>query len=559
MDVWPVTIPSWLPLFQLLVVGSLIVAATIVRYLDRKMAIGHRLRSRLLMGVPWGTVVSIVGVLCVYLFIQGGWDHWFRPVTVPFSAWSYFYPLGIALAPFSHVGAGHLIGNLVGTIVFAPIVEYAWGHYPTKRGAQTFTSWRTNPFIRAFVAFPVGVIIVGWLTSIFSWGPIIGFSGVVFAFAGFALVRYPIGTVIALSVREVLRTVYRALQNPVVVAEAKPTFSEPWWAGIAVQGHLFGLFLGIVAGALVFRTRDREELPGPARLWSGALIVGTALSLWAVWWYRGGVTYVLYRGVGMTLVALLALLVTLGIHGTTARPRLLFEQIPVRTAGLLVLLFPALVLGFGSIPLNLTTVADGSVPGDGGTISVEGYTVAYAEDVTNQKVRVINLSVFGETTQVTTSGVIVVNEQRNIWTRQISKSRLAFAGTRSVRVGGVGWRQAVIANRTGYSAANGGTAYRVQLKRFGTGKWTHAFASSPATAEPTLAGRNVTVEATSEGFFLNVTRSNTSLARVPVPTGNETVRAGGITFAREGRHIYASVNDTRIRIVSAEIYQGESS
>ncbi|MFB6148907.1 MAG: rhomboid family intramembrane serine protease [Halobacteriales archaeon] len=558
MDVGPVTIPSWLPLFQLLVVGTLLVAVIVLRYLDRQTVIGHRLRSRLLLGVPWGTVVSMLGVLSVYLFVQGGWNHWFRPVTVPFSAWSYFYPLGIALAPFSHVGAGHLIGNLIGTVVFAPIVEYAWGHFPTDRGTQTFTSWRTNPFVRAFVIFPAAVLIVGWLTSIFSWGPIIGFSGVVFAFAGFALVRYPFVTIIALSVREVVGTTYRALQNPVVVAEAKPTFSQPWWAGIAIQGHLFGLFLGIIAGALVFRFRDRKELPTPAKLWSGVLVVGTALSLWAVWWYRGGVTYVLYRGVGVTLVILLALLVTVGVYGSASRPRLLLEQIPVRTAGLLLLLFPALVLGFGSIPLNLTTVEDGSVPGNGGTVTVEGYTVAYAEGVTNQKVSVINLSVFGETTQVRTSGVIVVNEERNIWTREISKSRLAFAGTRGVRVGGIGWRQAVIANRTGYSAANGGTAYRVQLKRFGSGEWVHAFASPPATAEPTLDGRNVTVEATPEGFFLNVTRANESLARVPVPTGNETVVAGGITFVRDGRHVYARINETRVRIISAETYRGES-
>ncbi|MDZ7702548.1 MAG: rhomboid family intramembrane serine protease [Halobacteriales archaeon] len=485
-----VSVPAWLPATELGVVLSLLLALAVVRWLDRAADWSATRRSRLLLGVPWGTLTSGLFVLAVYLFVQGGLDHWFAPLTIPYRSWSYLYPLGVVTAAFAHNGVGHLTGNLLGTVVLGSLAEYAWGHYPTERGAETFASWRSNPYVRAFVLFPLGVIVVGLLTSLFSWGPVIGFSGVVFAFAGFALVRYPIGTVVALTVDDVVGLFYRALQDPITVAAAEPSFGRPWWAGIAIQGHLLGLFIGIVLGAAVLGRRERS----PSRLFAGTLLAGTSLSLWALWWFRGASEFVLFRGLGVVFVVGLSLLVTLGVLATHRDWTVPELNVPARTVGLLALVLPVLVVSAAAVPLNLSTVADDSAPGGGPAIEVRDYTVVYAEDVVNQQTSVVNLSVLGETTQVRSSGVIVVSGDRHLWAQAVSKARLDFAGRLAVPLGGPGWRQAVFVQREGWDVAGNGTVYRVFLREAG-GPQQLAYVSPGRTADPVLAGHRVEVDA----------------------------------------------------------------
>ncbi|MFB6157044.1 MAG: rhomboid family intramembrane serine protease, partial [Haloferacaceae archaeon] len=188
-------VPSPALLQRLLVVAALVVGIAVVVALDRPRGRwGARLRRRFVLGVPWGTLVSVALVLAVYLFLQGGAADWNAPITIPFRAWSYFYPLGVAVAAFAHAGPGHLLGNLVGTLALAPLAEYAWGHFPRERGASSFASPLRNPLVRAFLVVPLAVVAAGLLTAAFSVGPIIGFSGVVFAFGGVALVHYPLRT-----------------------------------------------------------------------------------------------------------------------------------------------------------------------------------------------------------------------------------------------------------------------------------------------------------------------------------------------------------------------------
>jgi membrane associated rhomboid family serine protease len=547
-----VSVPGWVPATELGVVLAVVVSLGVVRWLDRQRDWGPARRSRLLLGVPWGTVTSGLFVLGVYLFVQGAAGHWRAPLVIPYRSWSYLYPLGVVVAPFAHNGLGHLTGNLLGTAVLGTLAEYAWGHFPTDRGAQTFAGWRSNPYVRAFVLFPGGVIGIGLVTSLFAWGPVIGFSGVVFAFAGFALVRYPIGTVVALTVDDVVGVVYRALRSPVLEAQAEPSFSEPWWAGIAVQGHLLGLFLGVAVGAAVLGQRERN----PTRLWAGALLVATTLSLWALWWFRGGDTFVLYRGLGVVLVFGLALVITLGVLATHAEWTVPDLQVPARHVGLLVLVLPVMVVGSAAVPLNLTTVADDSAPGGGPAIEVRDYTVVYAENVTNQQTSIVNLSAFGETTLVRTSGVIVVSGERHLWAQVISKGRLAFAGRLQVPLGGPGWREAVFVSREGWRVAGNGTAYRVFLRRAG-GPMQLAFTSPGRTADPVLAGHRVEVDPGVDGFFLDVSRNNTTVSSVPLPTETESRTVAGITFSREGDRIVAAVDGTRVQIANRETYRGQ--
>ncbi|WP_423744661.1 rhomboid family intramembrane serine protease (plasmid) [Haladaptatus sp. SPP-AMP-3] len=539
LDGWPMQLGMSL---------GLLVSALIVWGLDRPRGRwGTVVRRRLLFGVPWGTLVCVTGVVGIYLFVQDGWNHWYNPVTVAFASWSYLYPLGMLAGPFSHVGPSHLLGNMTSTLAVAPLAEYYFGHFPPERGETSFSSWRTNPWVRAFVLFPLGVVVIALCTGLFSWGPVIGFSGVFFAFAGFALVRYPLGTVVALSAQDVIQTLYVAFRSPQTIGEATTHFSRPWWFGIAVQGHTLGFFLGAVAGVYLLRTRDVQ--PSAFRTWAGGVIVLVSSSLWALWWYRGMETFVLFRGLGVIFVLALATLVALAVRTTDRNafsPR-------ARQVGSVLLLIPLIAMAGVAVPINLTSVQHGGQNALSG-VSVRGYTVTYAEDVPNRKVSVVDVSVGGETTQVNTSGVIVVNPDREIWSREVSKGQLAYSGGATVRVGGVGWSKAVGIKRTGWSATGGGTAYQVWL-RPADGQWKRAFSSGPATASPVLAGNNVSIVAQKGRFALRLSRNNTTVGTAPMPTRNATVTVDGIRFTREKRRIMASINDTRVQVAAKEQYR----
>ena len=538
------------------VVGALVVSLVVAFAVDRPSALGARLRARFVLGVPWGTLLSAGFVLGVYLLVQGGLENWYSPVTIPFRAWSYFYPLGMLTAAFSHNGAGHLIGNLVGTLTLAPLAEYAWGHFPRKRGSQTFSSLRTNPYVRAFAAFPAAVLVVGLLTSVFAVGPIIGFSGVVFAFAGVALVNYPLGTVIALVGGGAVRLVYNALRVPTLTASGRPAYISPWWADIAIQGHALGLLIGVLVGVWIVRTR-RDGRPSARRLWLGGVLVAVEQSLWAVYWFRGGETYVLYRAAGVILVAALATLVALAV---VASDDPLFEWDLGVDSGVVrnwqvaagVLLLVTAALAGPAVPTNLFTAEAGDLPGEERT--VRDYEVTYAENVRNGLVSVVDIDAFGETTAVNTSGVVVRSTERGIWTTAVPKGRLAFDGRTAVRLGGVGWRETVYAQRDGWQVLGAGTAYRVGLDDGDSGRVVYT--SDPVTAGPTLAGRNVTVVPTRETYRLRVTRRNGSVNETArVPAENESVTLDGLRFDRNASRVTVSYNGTRLRLLTQETYE----
>ena len=551
MDSLPVDL-----LFRVAVVVALLASLAVALLADRPSSLGDRLRGRFVLGLPWGTLLSIGFVLGVYLLLQGGLRNWYAPVTIPFRAWSYFYPLGVLTAAFSHTGANHLIGNLIGTLTLAPIAEYAWGHFPRRRGAQTFSSLRTNPYVRAFVAFPAAVLVVGLLTSVFAIGPIIGFSGVVFAFAGVALVNYPLGTVIGLVSGGAIRLVYNALRVPTLTASGRPAYISPWWADIAIQGHALGLLIGVLVGVWIVRTR-RDSRPSARRLWLGALLVAVEQSLWAVYWYRGGETYVLYRAAGVILMAALAVLVVLAV---VARDDPLFEWHLGGDNGVVrnwqvaagVLLLATAAIAGPAVPTNLFTAESGDLPGEERT--VRDYDVTYAENVQNGLVSVVDIDAFGETTAVNTSGVIVRSQERGIWTTAVPKGRLAFDGRVAVQLGGVGWRETVYAQRDGWQVLGAGTAYRVGI---GDGDATRVvYTSDPVTADPTLAGRNVTVVPTREAYRLRVTRTNGSVNEtVSFPGKNESVTVDGLRFDRNTSRVTVSYNGTRLRLLTQETYE----
>jgi len=554
-------VPPWLPLQQLVVVVAVVASLLVVWYAERPAGRwGARLRHRFVAGVPWGTLVVASAVLGFYLFVQAGLDYWFSPIVIPFRAWSYFYPLGVVASGFAHAGPNHLLGNLVGTLVFAPIAEYVWGHFPTERGSSSFSSWRTNPYVRAFLLFPGAVFAVTVLTSVFAIGPVVGFSGAVFAFAGFALVRYPLTTVVALVAGRVLGLLRAALQTPTVEATARPTFSTPWWAEIAIQGHAIGLFAGVLLGVWLLRHRG-DARPPAGRTWAGVLLFAVSQSLWAVYWFRGGETYVLFRALGVVLVFSLATLVALTV---TASDRPLFGRaggsgvdrsllaLPRWQWGVVVMMLVASALAGPAVPVNLFTASDADLPGE--PVEIRDYEVVYAEDVTDGMVAAVNVSAFGETTSVNTSGVIVRSDERGIWTTAVSKGRLGFEGRTAVRVGGVGWRETVVVERRGWTVTGGNVTYLVNLTH--AGETRTAYRAPPARASPVIGGRNVSVAVEERRFLVGVSRDKET-ARAPIPPVNESVTLDGVTFRRTEKGLFAVYEGTRVQVATPETYRGQ--
>ena len=593
-------------------------------------------RSRLLLGVPWGTLFVIAGVIGVYLFVQSGIDDPNRPVVIPFRSWSYFYPEGLVWSSFAHAGRGHLTGNLLSALVAGGLAEYAYGHFPDGREVDrgdglvvrlrrllsrprqlpsrlrrlprrvrevpsriaAVESPAESPYVRAFLIVPGAAVAFGLLSALFALGPVIGFSVVVFGYWGFALVSRPVAAVVAMAGTTLVGVLYDAVRVPVAFAEASPSYGVPGWANVAIQGHALGLIGGALVAVVLLRRRARRpngvdrdaDSDSTAGRWRyhpvatavgddgsradatersallvfGALLLfGASRRLWAVYWYLGNERYELYRAVGVGLLALLAAIVAVAAVSRDDPlwpARAVPEPETIRggirsatpaTVGLLLLVGAlAAVAGPGVVP-NLVAVDDGDLPGD--PIEVEGYQVTYAENVENQLVGVVDVEAFGRSTSVNTSGVIVSDPDREIWTTAVSKGNLAFWGYRAVDVGGTGWRETVWVQRVGWVAANGGPTYRVDAVRNETRRTLYV--SDPAQAEPQIDGRNISVAAVEGGFEIRVTHENATVT-IPLPEEGTTLEAQGVSIVRGGDRVYAQRGETRVRIAQRERYEG---
>jgi membrane associated rhomboid family serine protease len=489
-------------------------------------------RTRLLGGVPWGTLTLCVLLVVVYLVVQRGVGG--RPLTIPFTSWSYSQPLGVLLSPVAHLGPDHLIDNLVGVLVFGSMAEYVVGHVP-RDGTGRDRPWN-HAGARAFVLFPGAALLAGIVASAFSWGPTLGFSNVVFGFAGLALVRYPLGTVVALSARDALAVVVRAAEQPIFVA-GRTSAADPWFVDTAVQSHAFGLLLGVAVGMGLLVARDADP-PSPFRLWTGVALFALVQSLWAIWWPQG-TTYVLARGPGVALVACLATLVTVGAALATSGVGPLGDE-RTRQIGFAALVVPLAVTAGIAVPINAT--ADVTAPPGAETVDVGGYAVTYAEGVQNQRLAPF-AAVTGEPAQA--SGVLVVHPERGVWTRAVSAQALASDGTAAVRLGGLGWDRTVFAVRRAWETADGDAASQVWLNPK-DGGFHRVYASPPARAAPVVEGYNVTVVPRGVRFRLRVSRDNETVGTIPVPDRGKNVTVGTLEIRREGEQLVAVANRTRV-------------
>ncbi|WP_246999384.1 rhomboid family intramembrane serine protease [Halosolutus gelatinilyticus] len=562
---------------------------------------GGRWRSlaedRLLYGVPWGTLVTVAIVVAFYSLAQAGLRDWSDPVTLPYVTWSYFYPTGLLTAGIAHGSPGHIASNMAATLAFAPIAEYVWSHYaPSRRsggpGSASGASGTgdrsggdgllARPWIRAVVVFPGMLLAAAFLTSTFGLGPGLGFSGAVFAIVGFAVVTYPIAAVLAAVAASALQTLYLALSEPVLretISTGPP--EPPAWAGIGFQAHLLGFLLGVLCGAVLLRRRNVR--PPAQRVFFATLLLGLVQSLWLLVWIGENDTFVLYRGAGVAFVLVLTMAVTVAIAGSD-RPlpgplsiatRILPARVSAgqirRGAVLAILLSVTVLVALPSVPLNLFVVGADAVPGSGG-VDVGGYTVTYEEDAASGQRPIVDPGDLDEeeaVLQPTQDGLIVVNSDREIWTVAERADVIAHDGTASVELGGIGWRETVEAERTGWDVVGNESAYAVDLTV--DGETTRSFATDPIRAGVTIDGRAIAVVATDDDFRLRVLDADNGsvVGETLIPEVGETGSVGAIEFSTEELEndsgdggngddptvrVFASSNGTEVLVAERERY-----
>ncbi len=590
----------------------------------------ERVNDRLLYGIPWGTLVIVSINVGFYLLAQGGLTDWSDPLVFPFVSWSYFYPVGLLTSGIAHGSPSHLLSNMTATLALAPIAEYAWGHFPPGKQGRKLggrlgrmdvgqpSGLLARPWVRAVVVFPLVLVAGGVVGSLFSLGPGIGFSGVVFAIAGFALVTAPLATVVAVVVTSALSRLLAALSQPIIRAgvEASPP-SPPAWANIGFQVHMLGFLVGVIVGVAFLMRRRRR--PSKERVFFATVLFGLAQSLWLVVWPAGSDTYVLYQGAGVAFVLLLSVIVSLAASGPDRRiPRLFDEdrQIPRRRvlagiwllvmallaaaslagarqvdepflavagpavvlavilsvpalpplvpdrwyegpvsqrhAGVVVLVMLSLLVASVGVPLGFIAVEDDTIE-NASTVTAGDYTLAYVDNGTTGHSLAIDLYE-DDQIQSNVSGVVLVSADREIWTVAVPERSLAFRGDASVQVGGLGWRETVDAERTGWAVVGNDSAYVVDLVV--DGDRTRSYTSDPVRAGVRIDGHNVSVVPTPDGFELRVDRNGTRIGTGTLPDSGESTAVGPLVFTTEdgdgNTHLVVRSDGTEVTVATRE-------
>ena len=511
------------------VVAGVVAVATLVRFSDT--ALLDPLRERFVLGVPWGTAAVVAGLTVVYYLVQGG-DGNGGPVVQGFRSWSVWYPQGVLFSSFAHASEAHLRGNVFGTLTFAPVVEYVWRHRPPADARVQ------SPYARVGL-FVLGTVAVGVAGALFVPGAIIGFSGVVFAFAGFALVVRPLVTVFALLAVRAVRLLYGALTDPVVIAEARPRFVSPSWADTALQGHLFGVLVGVLLAVFLLRLRGRH--PDIRHVFFAALVFGVVRSLYAIYWFLGADGFVLFQAAGAAGILLFATLVALA---TLPPDRRLGVGPPPATVAVALLFLGVVVLAVSGLAYSLVLVSSSEAVDDG--VEVRDYSVAYVDGAQDRYVGALELPGVGSPLSATRSGVVVASDRRNAWGIAVSAGELAFDGQATVAVGDAAWRETVFVDRSGWCLVNG-------TPPAGAGGPPAARnplppPAGPAVGTPVCAGVTASTAARAGGFAPRPRRTASPLFEGPVPARNETVTAGALRFERIEDSLFARHDDTELRL-----------
>lgn len=224
-----------------------------------------------------------------------------------------------------------------------------------------------------------------------------------------------------------------------------------------------------------------------------------------------------------------------------------------RKAGVAGLVVVAVLVALPSVLLSSVVVGADPVPNDDG-ITVGGYDVTYAEDASSAQ-ELFGVQA-GNDSSSTVTGVILVDEDRELWTVGVQDRVLRHEGNGTVAVGGVAWHESVRAERTAWEVVGNDTAYAVDLHH--DGERTRSFATDPVVASAEVAGATVAVAPTETGFELRVLGADGVVDAVPVPARNESTTVGDLELSVESdgeiRRIYAAGPDSRALVAVEETY-----
>lgn len=521
---------------------ALVLSLLVIQRCSEDWDIRDAVRDRFVLGLPWGTLLLTAGLLGVYYLLQGGGRPG-GPVVVGFRSWSLWYPQGMFFSSFTHASEGHLMGNLTAALVFGSLAEYAWGHYPTE--ATGSIADRLDTPGKRIGVFVAGVVVLGIVSSLTVPGAVIGFSGLVFAFAGVALVTHPVLAVGGILGIEMVRLLRRAVLFPVTTHRAQTQFITPSWADVALQGHLFGLLVGVFIGLAIIHVTSRR--PTLRYVWFAVVAFAVSRSIWAVYWFLGGDRFVLYRALGTALVLTLGVLVAVAVVSTD-RPLLNRIDLSVRDTAIGLLVCVVLALVLVGVPYNLISVTPGEEVDTG--IQIEDYTVTYVEDVPDRYIASLSIPGFESAQEVNVSGVVVASDERNAWEHTVSANRLAFDGDATVVVGDATWRETVTINRTAWRFNDDNSTYRI----WGTyqGERTELYAAEPARSDVVLVNHTLGIRPADEWYEVTLEQDGEVLAFEEVPRTNQTVQLREITFERDNQTLVARHDGTEIPLAKYE-------
>lgn len=481
-------------------------------------------RERLLWGLPIGTAVIVAVNVAFFLFVQRGLDHPGSPLYIPFISWSYLYPEGVLSSAIAHANSGHITGNMMATVVFAPLAEYVVGH----RGSR-------HPYLRALVFVPLLWYVFALVPAAFAWGPGLGFSGAVFAFFGFVVVFYPVRAVLMVVLVSVAGSLFSALVDPISIQVAGERFVRPSWANVAIDAHVIGLLLGFGVAALYAR-RYRYPIE---RFRVGFALVSIAVlqGLW-IFAVSDGSRYVLYQAAGKAVVVTLGVGLTYAASELADGPMFRLSEFSAKrmAAGSLLVVPLAVFVVVGVWWLAFFGALGFEQQHDG--VEVGDYEVFYGEDVAIELAPPFD-ELLDETPEF--SGVVVSSDTRGIRTVALQQRQLSSSGNSTVKVGGFGWMEEVEVERTSMTSATGNSTYTVELSHEGSGQ-NRSYDSGAADAETVVEGWDVSLEAV-DGRRMAVLRGEDRVIHVSL-VESSTVTEGVELWTREGR-VFAEGEDSR--------------
>lgn len=285
--------------------------------------------------------------------------------------------------------------------------------------------------------------------------------------------------------------------------------------------------------------------------WLGLLALGVLLLAAGI--VAGGEVV----GLSLALLAVLAALLAVPALPPVLPDRVFPSPVAWRHVAVVCLVAGTVLVAVVSVPFGLTVVGEEGMPDEGAVVAGD-YAVTYAEGADSERDWVFDVGDEEDLEAADASGVVVVSERREIWTVAVTEELLAFRGGANVTVGGVGWRETVRVERTGWDVLGNDTVYAVDLATAGEAGSTRAFAADPAAANAELDGRTFEVVPTDDGFGVAVEADGEAVGTAPIPEAGESTTVGDVSISTvddgDATRVVAETDDARVQIAERETY-----